>query len=115
MNYNIITYLIYTPIIVFITVRVGYLFYKNGEIFLHSILTYDVEMVKRINKLLLVGYYLLNIGYAIITIAYWQKITNLLDIINTLTYTLGKLIIILSLMHYNNIFWIKKLIKNKSF
>ena len=112
MNLNIITYTIYLPIIVFITVRIGWLCYKNGELFLYTLFE-DKSLVKSINNLLLIGYYLTNIGYAIITISYWEPIHNVVEIISSLTFTLGKIILILATLHYNNIFWLQLTHKHK--
>ena len=112
MNLNIITYTIYLPIIVFITVRIGWLCHKNGEMFLYTLFE-DKSLVKSINNLLLIGYYLTNIGYAIITISYWETIHNVVEVINSLTFTLGKIILILAVLHYNNIFWLQLTHKHK--
>ena len=107
MTFNSITYLIYLPIISFIMLKVGWLFYKNGEVFLMDLFNQNKPLVTSINKLLLIGYYLVNIGYAILTIAYWDELTNVLDVINSLSKTIGRIIFLLALMHYNNIFILK--------
>lgn len=112
MNLNIITYIIYLPIIVFITVKIGWLCYKNGELFLFTLFE-DKPLVKSINNLLLIGYYLINIGYAIITISYWETVNNVAEIISSLTFSLGKIILILAVLHYNNIFWLQLTHKHK--
>ncbi|MFD1063833.1 hypothetical protein ACFQ1Q_11310 [Winogradskyella litorisediminis] len=113
MNFNLITYCIYLPIIIFIMVKIGWLFYKNGEVFLLNLFQNNEELVKSINNLLLIGYYLTNIGYAIITISNWERIDNLIEMLNSLSATIGKIILLLALMHYNNIFWLKHLNKSK--
>ncbi|SHH26106.1 hypothetical protein [Winogradskyella jejuensis] len=113
MNYNLITYCIYLPIIIFIMVKIGWLFYKNGEVFLLNLFQNNSELVKSINNLLLIGYYLTNIGYAIITIAYWEYVDSAIEMLNSLSHTIGKIILLLALMHYNNIFWLKHLNKSK--
>lgn len=113
MNLNLITYSIYLPIICFIMIKIGWLFYKNGEVFLLNLYNHNIELVKSINNLLLIGYYLTNIGYAIITIAYWNDIKSILELINSLSFTLGKIILLLALLHYNNIFWLKFITKTK--
>ena len=111
MNYNIIIYTIYLPIIFYITFKIGWMFYKNGEIFLLNIFK-DKVLVKNINNLLLIGYYLINLGYAVITISFWDKMNNEIDMINALTYTIGKIIIILAILHYNNVFWLTYITKS---
>lgn len=109
MNLNIITYSLYLPIISFITIKTGWSLYKNGALFLLDLFRNDKSLVQRINKMLLMAYYLVNLGYAVITISYWTAINNEIELINSLTYTLGKLILMLAILHYNNIFWLKKL------
>jgi hypothetical protein len=88
------------------------MFYKNGEIFLLNIFK-DERLVININNLLLLGYYLINLGYVVMTISNWEKMNNTIDIINSLTHTIGKIIIILAILHYNNVFWLTHITKSK--
>lgn len=113
MNYNIITYSIYLPCISFIMIKVGWLFFKNGEVFLLN-LTENEHLAKSINNLLLVGYYLVNLGYAILTISFWEDIQNYIQIIESLTKTLGKIILVLATLHYNNVLFLNYLITKKN-
>ena len=106
MNYNIVTYSVYLPIIFFITIRIGWIFNKNGEVFLLNIFKGNTALVKNINRLLLIGYYLVNLGYAVVTISFWEKVESPIEVINTLSGVLGKIIILLAILHYNNIFWL---------
>ena len=114
MNYNVLTYCIYLPIISFIMIKVGHLFYMHGELFLLNLFNQNKSLVKSINNILLIGYYLINLGYAIITISYWDQLHSVLDIINSMSDTLGKIIMILSALHFNNIFCLTYFIKSKS-
>jgi len=95
-------------------IYVGWVFYKNGEIYLLEIFKQDAELVKPLNKLLLIGYYLLNLGYAIYTISCWGNIQDTLSMIHRLAEVLGKIIISLAIMHYFNLFWLKLLSLQKS-
>ena len=113
MNYNILTYSIYLPIISVIMIKIGWLLFKNGEIFLLEIFNNNNILVNQINKILLAGFYFTNIGYAIYTIAFWDKIINFQNMINSLTYNLGTIIIGLAILHYNNIFWLTYISKIK--
>lgn len=113
MNYNILTYCIYLPIIAVIMVKVGWMFYTHGEIFLLHLFHNDQTVVKPINNLLLIGYYLVNIGYAIITIAFWETVDTLPQILNTLSEHLGIIIIGLAVLHYNNVLCLNYLVKSK--
>ena len=113
MSYNLIAYCIYLPVICFIMIKIGWLVYRNGEVFLLSLFKDRTELAKSINKILLTGYYLTNIGYAIITISYWEDINSITGIFSSLSSTLGKIILLLAVLHYNNIFWLKKITKTK--
>lgn len=113
MNYNIISYIIYLPIIFFIMIYVGWLFHKHGELFLLNLFQNNTTIVKSINNLLLIGYYLVNLGYAIITIAYWEIITTIPEMLNALSHHLGIIIIGLAVLHYNNVICLNYLVKSK--
>ena len=114
MNYNILTYSIYLPIIVFITVKVGWIFYTHGKVFLSFLFQKNEALVKSVNNILLTGYYLVNIGYAIITIAFWEPIYSFIQMINALGNHLGIIIIGLALLHYNNVVILNYLVKSKT-
>jgi len=92
-------------------IKIGWVFYKNGEIFLYSIFKNDPIIVKNINNMLLIGYYLINLGYATVTISCWEHIYTIEQLISFLAEVLGKIILILAIMHYNNIFWLNYLSK----
>lgn len=94
-------------------IKIGWLFYKNGEVFLLNLFQNNIALVKSINNLLLIGYYLTNIGYAITTISDWEQINSVYQMLNSLSQTIGKIILLLALMHYNNIFWLKHLNTSK--
>ncbi|MCH2194075.1 hypothetical protein [Kordia sp.] len=113
MNFNVIIYIIYIPIIFFIMIKVGWLLFKNGEVFLCDIFQNDLEMTQNVNKLLLIGYYLINLGATTITITLWDNVESIHEMISTFSSILGKTILLLVIFHYNNIFWIKFLNRKK--
>ena len=116
MNYNITAYFIFIIIIVFIIVVVGKMCYRNGNIFVAELIPDHLELCKQINKTLLVGYYLVNIGYATMTLASWETIKSLNQLIEVMAINISIIISILSVLHYLNIIIlttsIQKLIKS---
>jgi hypothetical protein len=114
MNYNISTYIIYLALMVYIIVYVGKYFYTNGRVFIISLLNGNVPLADQINKLLLVAYYLFNIGYAFIKLNHWQRITNMEMMFSSLSVNMGALILILAVTHYLNMLIIYCLSKSKS-
>ena len=106
MTYNLIGYIVFFGIIFFITFRVGWVFYKNGEVFLKMLLPAENHIVESINKMLLIGYYLLNLGYASISISEWPIIFNTGQMFFVLAQNAGIIILFLAIMHYFNLTWL---------
>ena len=102
MTYNIIGYIIYLPITIFITVFVGKQCHQHGLVYVKSSFT-DESLAEAINNLLLVGYYLVNIGYAIIGLKNWEFISNAADLISEISSQTATIILILAVLHYTNI------------
>lgn len=116
MNYNIIGYLIFFIIIVFIVVAVGKICYQNGNVFVAELIPNHLNLCKQINKVLLVGYYLVNIGYASLTLSGWETINSVLQMVELIAIKVSTIVCILSILHYLNIIILttssKKLIKS---
>jgi hypothetical protein len=106
MNYNAIGYLVFLAVIFFVTFQIGWKFYKNGEVYIRMLMPEDPHLVQSINKLLLVGYYLLNLGYASISISSWPQITSEFELLSYLSDHVGFIILMLALIHYFNLVWL---------
>lgn len=114
MNYNIPAYMIYLALMIFIIVYVGKLFYRNGRVFILSLFRNNAMLTDHVNHLLLVAYYLFNIGYAFFTLRQWESIENIQSLIAVIAANMGVLIFILAITHYLNMFLIYYLSKKKS-
>lgn len=101
MTYNIFAYLIYLTITFFITVWVGWVCYKNGAVFIRQVIE-DEEMTNLLNRFLLIGYYLMNLGYMAVSILHWHTITSTLEIINVVSERVGLIVVFLAFIHYFN-------------
>jgi hypothetical protein len=101
---NIVAYIIYLFITYIITVRVGKIFYKNGRIYILSIVHGDEQLTDFINKILLAGYYLMNLGYATIMLSFWKTVTSYADVIASVSNMTGKIILSLSIVHFTNMY-----------
>lgn len=111
MNLNIIAYILYLLITIIIIVKVGKIFYDNGNIYVSELIPNHMELCHKTNKILLVAYYLFNIGYCAITIISWQKITTFSQLIEIVGYKSAIIIITIAIMHYINIILLSKYIK----
>ena len=114
MNYNIAAYIIYLCLMVFIIVYVGRYFYTNGRVFIISLFNGNVPLADHVNKLLLITYYLFNIGYSFVKLRQWARINNIEGLVSSLAFNLGVLILILAVTHYLNMLIIYLLSKSKS-
>lgn len=104
MNYTIITYSFYLPISILLTIWVAGTLFKNGRVFLVEIFHHDMTLADSVNKLLLVGFYLINIGYAVFTLKVFGTLTGPQDVIETLSEKIGWIILVLGGMHFFNLF-----------
>ncbi len=110
---NTIAYIVYLLLTYLITVHVGLRFYKNGRLYILNLLNGDEELTNFINRLLLVGYYLLNLGYAAIMISFWETITNWVDLFSSICIMTGRIMLTLGFIHFINMTVIYVLSKQK--
>ena len=103
MNYNILTYAIYFLVILFVVLYVGAMLYHNGYYFVLNCFNGEVHIAKAVNKFLLVGYYLVNIGYSIIVLKGWERVTSWQNMWEVLGYRVGSIVLLLGVMHIINI------------
>jgi len=104
MNYTILTYGLYLVITIVLTIWVANTLFKNGRVFLVTIFHNDTLLADSVNKLLLVGFYLINIGYAVYTLKIQAAVVGYQDLIETLSLKIGLIILILGAMHFFNLF-----------
>ncbi|QKJ64908.1 hypothetical protein [Flavobacterium sp. M31R6] len=110
MNHNIIGYLIYLTITILIIVRVGKICYKNGNVYVSELIPNHTDLCHKINQALLLGYYLLNIGYCSMTLISWEKILSANQLIEAIAIKTATIVFIISALHYTNIIIITKYI-----
>lgn len=102
MNYNIPAYGIYLAIMVFIIVYVGRLFHRNGRVFILALFKDDAVQTDHLNNILLLAYYLFNIGYAFVKLRFWTTVTSVEVLVSSLSSNIGLLVLILAVTHYFN-------------
>ena len=111
MNLNIIGYLIYRSITAIIIIKVGSICYRNGNIFVSELIPNDEDLCHKINQILLLGYYLLNLGYCAMTLISWNKILSFHQLIEIIAFKSAIIIGTIAIMHYINIFVLTKYIQ----
>ena len=104
MNNIILLYVLYIVITVAVTVWVARTLFKNGKIFLVDIFHGNKDLADAVNNLLVVGFYLVNIGYAVYTLRVWETISDARMLVEVLSLKIGAIILILGCMHFLNMF-----------
>ncbi len=109
MNPVVWTYLAYLTISVALTVWVARTLHKNGRIFLVDSFHGNEQLADSINHLLVVGFYLINIGYVTLALKYGDKPVNLQEGLEALSTKVGAVLLILGAMHFFNLYVFSKM------
>ncbi len=107
MNLNILAYAFYFGITAFITLRVGWLFYHYGANYLYELYPQQQELADSLNRILLIGYYLLNLGHIAHSLHHWPLITSELQMIELLSQKTGFICLVLGVIHFANMLWVR--------
>ena len=111
MNLIITAYLLYLIVSISITIWVATTLFKNGKVFLLDIFHGHQELADSVNRLLLAGFYLINVGYMVYTLRIVEAVPNAQIMIEELSRKIGWIILILGGMHFFNLFVFFKLRK----
>lgn len=101
--FNIVSYIIFLTVSSYITIDVGRRCFQAGKSYLEYLL-HDQEMCLTINRILLGCYYLLNLGYIAVNLAFWDRVSSMEEIIAITSVRIGYIALILCVLHYMNIF-----------
>jgi hypothetical protein len=104
MNYTVIAYLLYLPVAIAMTVWVARTLHRNGRVFLVQAFRGNEEMANSVNHLLVVGFYLINVGFITTALRFGDKPQNLQAMLEFLSWKLGVVLIVLGGMHFFNMF-----------
>ena len=103
MDYKVITYIVYIAISLILTFWVGGTLHKYGRTFLLDIFKQDDVLTDSINKLLLIGFYLLNFGYILYATYSHKTVETATKMIELLSTKIGAIVIVLGVIHVFNI------------
>ena len=102
------TYVLYLGISVALTVWVARTLSKNGRIFLVNSFESDERLADSVNHLLVVGFYLINMGYVTLALKLGDKPVSTQEAIEFLSTKVGLVLLVLGAMHFFNVFVIAK-------
>jgi hypothetical protein len=102
------TYLCYLVISVALTVWVARTLSTNGRVFLVNSFASDERLADSVNHLLVVGFYLINLGYVTLALKIGDKPVSTQGAIEFLSTKVGLVLLVLGAMHFFNVFVIAK-------
>ena len=97
-----LAYGLYLAISIGMTIWVAHTLSTNGEVFLIQCFGHNAELAKSTNHLLVVGFYLVNIGFITLTLSLGTEPTNLAEAIRFLSSKVGLAVLVLGGMHFFN-------------
>src|SRR5688572_4120247 len=103
MNWIITTYLGYLAISVALTMWVARTLHKNGRIFLVDSFLGNEALADSVNHLLVVGFYLINVGFVTLALKYGVTAENAQESLETLSTKVGLVLLVLGFMHFFNL------------
>ena len=115
-NFLVAAYLIYLPIALALTWYVAHSLFRNSIVFMKDIFNGREEIALATNTLFRIGFYLLNIGFALYILKIHEALNNAQGTIETLSFKIGGFSIYLGIMLFLNLYLFfrgKKVAKQK--
>src|SRR5712664_1377657 len=103
------TYLAYLAISVALTIWVARTLHKNGRIFLVDSFLGNAPLADSVNHLLVVGFYLVNIGFVTLALKHGDHATDAQTALEILSSKVGLVLVVLGAMHFLNLYVFSRL------
>jgi len=109
--YTAVSYILYLIVSIGLTVWVARTLFTNGRVFLVDSFLGNEALADSVNKLLVVGFYLINIGYISLALKYGERPAALEEVIENLSTKVGVVMLVLGAMHFFNLIVFSKMRK----
>jgi hypothetical protein len=103
------TYIVYIVVSIPLTIWVAHTLHKNGRVFLIDSFRGNERLADSVNHLLVVGFYLINIGYVALALKERITPTDVREVFETVSRKIGVVMLVLGAMHFFNIFVFSKM------
>jgi hypothetical protein len=105
----VVTYVVYLLISVALTVFVGSALSRSGRIFLLDVFGGQVAPAQAASRLVVVGFYLLNLGFVTLTMRMSGEIGGARQVIQVLSVKIGEVLLVLGGLYLANIGFLTRL------
>ena len=109
--YIVVCYVAYLAISLAVTIWVARTLHHNGRSFLIDAFQGNRELADSVNHLLVVGFYLINIGYVALAMRTGEAVPTVRSAIELVCDKLGVVLIVLGIMHFFNLYMFNRLRK----
>lgn len=109
--YIVVSYLVYLAISLAVTVWVAATLRKNGRVFLMDAFHNNAELADSVNSLLVVGFYLINVGYVTLAMRTSATLDDTRQAIELICDKIGVVLLVLGIMHFFNLYIFNRLRK----
>lgn len=99
-----VSYAVYLLVSIAMTIWVAHTLHRNGRVFLVDAFRGDERLADSVNHLLVVGFYLINVGYITLALKYGVKPAVTTEAIEFVSTKVGWVLLVLGAMHFGNIF-----------
>lgn len=103
MTWTTGSYLAYLAIAIPITVWVAATLSRNGRVFLADVFTGDESLADAVNRLLVVGFYLLNLGFVMLYLRGGSVDDGMTGLLEGLSVKIGVVMLVLGVVHIVNV------------
>lgn len=107
--YIVVCYFVYLAVSLTVTIWVAQTLRRNGTTFLIDTFHGNRELAGSVNHLLVVGFYLINIGYVTLALRSADPVPTVRSAIELVCDKLGVVLILLGVMHFLNIYIFNRL------
>lgn len=115
VEYFIAYYAAYVALSLGITIWVGHTLSRNGLVFLVENFEGREELARSVNHLLLVGFYLINVGFITLMLRYGGRPDGLVEAVEYLSTKIGLVVVLLGIMHFTNMYVLMRFRKSSLF
>ena len=102
-------YVLYLAISLAVTVWVARTLHRNGRVFLVHAFNGNTELADSINHLLVVGFYLINVGYVTLALRTNAPADTVRQAIELVSDKVGVILLVLGVMHFLNLYVFNRL------
>jgi hypothetical protein len=103
MDPKVVMYAVYLAISIGLTVWVGATLSRAGVLFLEDAFA-DTGLAAAVNRLLVVGFYLLNFGFVSVAMRDGYTVTTAASVMERLSLKIGMVLVVLGVIHFFNLF-----------